>query len=145
MGIISKQIHKQKTNRLATPIRSVTRLDVDQVLAILRQVVQQTPPKTGLLDSGEKLWLIGAAPGPWKVCFGRAQRGTTNTVVPLWTTAVTLQPDSVGRETMVTTALAKWKTRDGKLLHRREFERFIADFSDAVASNDPTYRQLDVS
>jgi len=144
MGIITKQIHKQKTNRLAAPVRAVTKLDVDQVLALLRQVISQTPPKTGLLDSGQKLWLIGSAPGPWKVCFGPPKRNTPNTVVPIWTTAVSLQPASTGKETMVTTALAQWKTRDGKLVRSQEFQRFIADFQAIVTADDPTYRQLDV-
>ena len=64
MGLISKQINQRTTNRLARPTRAVTRLDVDQALDAIRQVVQQTPAKTGFLQSGQKLWLDGQAPGP---------------------------------------------------------------------------------
>jgi hypothetical protein len=145
MGIITKQLHKGKTNRQLLPNRSVTRLDVDQLLVILRRVIDQTPAKKGLLDAGQKLWLIGKAPGPWNVCYGPPKRNTPNTVIPEWTTAVTFQPDSAGKETLVTTKLAKWKTRDGKLMRGREFEQFIADFTSAVATSDPSYRSLEVS
>jgi len=145
MGLITKQIHKQKTNRLAAPARSVTKLDVDQVLAVLRQVITETPAKNGLFDSGHKLWLIGSAPGPWRVCYGPPARNAPNTVVAVWTTAVTLQPASTGKETMVTTTLAKWKTRDGALVRGREFQQFIADFSAALGAHDPSYSRLDAS
>jgi len=95
------------------------------------------------LDSGQKLWLIGQAPGPWKVCFGPPKRNTPNVVVPVWTIEVSFQAASTGKETMVTTKLAQWKTRDGKLVRSREFQDFIADFARAIAASDPTYHSLE--
>jgi hypothetical protein len=145
MGLISKQIHQRATNRLAQPTRAVTRLDVDQALAALRRVVEQTPPKTGFLHSGEKLWLAGRAPGPWNVYYGPPSGKDPGKVVPIWTMHVALNASSTGTETMVTTSLAKWKTRDGKLVGRREFEQFLADMTAQIVARDPGYSVLDVS
>ena len=145
MGLITKQIHKRATNRLTQPTRAVTRLDVDQALDALRRVIEQTPPKAGLLHTGEKLWLAGQAPGPWSVYYGPPSRKDPSKVVPIWTTHVTLSASSTGTETLVTVSLAKWKTRDGKLLGRREFEQFLADLAAQVAARDPSYSALDAS
>lgn len=143
MGLISKQIHQRATNRLAQPTRSVTRLDVDQALDALRRVIDQTPPKAGFLHSGEKLWLAGQAPGPWTVYYGPPSRKDTSKVVPVWTTLVALDASSAGTETLVTISLAKWKTRDGKLVGRREFEQFLADVVAQIVVRDPTFSPLD--
>lgn len=145
MGLISKQIHQRTTNRLAQPSRAVTRLDVDQALDALRRVIQQTPAKTGFLNSGEKLWLSGQAPGPWNVYYGPPSSKDPSKVVPVWTTHVALKGSSTGTETLVTTTLAKWKTRDGKLLGRREFEQFLGDLGAQLAALDPGYSPLDVA
>jgi hypothetical protein len=145
MGLISKQIHQRTTNRLAQPTRAVTRLDLDQVLDTLRQVIQQTPPKTGFLNSGEKLWLAGQAPGPWNVYYGPPSRKDPSKVVPVWTTRVSFSTSSTGTETLVTAALAKWKTRDGKLVGRREFEQFLADLGTRIAAQDPSYSPIDAA
>ena len=145
MGLISKQIHQRATNRLAQPTRAVTRLDVDQALDTLRRVIEQTPSKTGLLNSGEKLWLARQAPGPWSVYYGPPSRKDPSKVVPTWTTHVTLKASSTGTETLVTISLAKWKTRDGKLVGRREFEQFLEDVAAQMAARDPSYSALDAS
>lgn len=145
MGLISKPIHQRATNRLAQPARAVTRLDVDQALDGLRRVIEQTPPKTGLLNSGEKLWLAGQAPGPWSVYYGPPSRKDPSKVVPTWTTHVTLKASSAGTETLVTITLAKWKTRDGKLAGRREFEQFLEDVAAQIAARDPGYSALGAS
>ncbi|MGH3195840.1 MAG: hypothetical protein ACRDNT_07880 [Streptosporangiaceae bacterium] len=145
MGLISKQIHQRATNRLAQPTRAVTRLDVDQTLDALRGLIEQTPSKAGLLHSGEKLWLAGQAPGPWSVYYGPPSRKDPSKVVPTWTTHVTLNASSTGTETLVTISLAKWKTRDGKLVGRREFEQFLADMAAQIAARDPSYSALDAS
>jgi len=145
MGLITKQFHKRTTNRLTQPTRAVTRLDVDQALDALRGVIEQTPPKAGLLNAGEKLWLAGQAPGPWSVYYGPPSRKDPSKVVPTWTTHVTLNASSTGTETLVTISLAKWKTRDGKLVGRREFERFVADVAAQITAMDPSYAALDVS
>jgi hypothetical protein len=145
MGLITKQIHKRATNRLAQPTRAVTRLDIDQALDALRRVIEQTPPKTGLLHTGEKLWLAGQAPGPWSVYYGPPSRKDPSKVVPTWTTHVSLNASSTGTETLVTISLAKWKTRDGKLVGRREFEQFLDDVAAQMAARDPSYAALDAS
>ena len=87
--------------------------------------------------------MIGSAPGPWKVCLGLPKKDAPNTVVPSWTTLVKLQAASSGKETLVTTVLAKWFTRDGKLVRGQEFEQFMADFSAAMRVSDPSYHALD--
>jgi hypothetical protein len=145
MGLISKQIHQRTTNRLAQPARAVTSLDVDQALSALRRVIQQTPVKAGFLNSGEKLWLSGQAPGPWNVYYGPPSGKDPGKVVPIWTTHVALSASSTGTQTLVTTSLAKWKTRDGKLVGRREFEQFVADLAAQLAAQDPGYTPLDVA
>jgi hypothetical protein len=145
VGIISKQIHQRATNRLARPIRSITRLDVDQVLDVLRHVIEETPPKAGFLNSGEKLWLAGQAPGPWNVYYGPPSGKDASKVVPIWTTQVAINASSTGTETLITVSLAKWKTRDGKLTGRREFEQFLADVAERIAAKDPSYSELDAS
>ncbi len=145
MGLISKQIHQRTTNRLAQPTRAVTRLDVDQALDAIRRVVQQTPAKTGFLHSGEKLWLGGQAPGPWNVYYGPPSRNDQSKVVPIWTTRVALSASTDGSQTLLTISLAKWKTRDGKLVGRGEFEQFLADAMAQIAARDPGYSLLDVS
>jgi hypothetical protein len=145
MGLISKQIHQRTTNRLAQPTRAVTRLDVDQALDAFRRVIEQTPAKAGFLNSGEKLWLAGQAPGPWKVYYGPPSRPDPSKVIPVWTAHVTLKASSTGTETMIAIGLAKWKTRDGKLVSRREFEQFLADVTGQLVARDPTYSSLDVS
>ena len=66
-------------------------------------------------------------------------------MVPIWTTHVTLSASSTGTETLVTVSLAKWKTRDGKLVGRREFEQFLADMAAQIAARDPSYSALDAS
>ena len=142
MGLISKQIHQRATNRLAQPTRAVTRLDVDQALGALGRVIDQTPPKAGVLHSGEKLWLAGRAPGPWSVYYGPPSKDPSK-VVPIWTTHVTLEASSTGTETLITISLSKWKTRDGKLVGCREFEQFVADVAGQIAAQDPTYSTLD--
>ncbi|WP_300603174.1 hypothetical protein [Trebonia sp.] len=145
MGLISKQIHQRTTNRLAQPTRAVTRLDVDQALDAIRRVVQQTPAKTGFLHSGEKLWLAGQAPGPWNVYYGPPSRKDPTKVVPTWTTRVALSASSDGTQTLVTINLAKWKTRDGKLIGRGEFEQFLANVTAQISARDPSYSLIDVS
>jgi len=145
MGLISKQIHKQKTNRLVEPVRSVTQLNSDQVLVILRHVIFQTPQSRTVFNRCYKLMLGGGGSGPWKVFFGMVDLEQPTKIIPEWTTLVTLQPASTGVETMVITQLAKWKTRDGKLVRSGEFQRFIQDFTAGVAKVDPSYRQLDIS
>jgi hypothetical protein len=143
MGIISKQIHKQKTNRLIAPARSVTQLKPDQVLMILRQVIEHTPQGRTVLNRCQKLMLGGGSGGPWKVFFGMVNLDQPTKITPEWTVFVTLQAASSGEETMITTQLAKWKTREGKLVRSSEFQRFIQDFDAAVTANDPNYRQID--
>jgi hypothetical protein len=145
MGLISKQIHQRATNRLSQPTRAITRLDVDQALDALRRVIEQTPPKAGFLHSGEKLWLAGQAPGPWNVYYGPPSGKDPRKVVPIWTTLVALNTSSTGTETLVTISLAKWKTRDGKLVGRREFEQFLADVAAQIVARDPSYSALDAS
>jgi hypothetical protein len=145
MGLISKQIHQRTTNRLAQPTRAVTRLDVDQALDALRHVIEQTPAKAGFLNAGEKLWLAGQAPGPWNVYYGPPSRNDPSKVVPSWTAHVTLKASSTGTETLITVSLAKWKTRDGKLVGRREFEQFLADAAGQLTARDPSYSPLDVT
>jgi hypothetical protein len=141
----SKRLNQKKTNRLAEPVRSVTKLDVDQVLQFLRRIVDETPAKTGLLQSGHKLWLFGQEPGPWKVCYGSPSKKEPGKVVQSWLTHVGLQASSAGTETMVTVNLAEWKTSEGKLVFRKEFEQFQADFARLISSSDPTYRSLEAS
>lgn len=143
MGLISKQFHQRTTNRLAQPTRVVTRLDVDQALDAIRRVVQQTPAKAGFLHSGEKLWLAGQTPG-WNVYYGPPSRNDPSKVVPVWTTRVALSASSDGTQTLVTINLAKWKTRDGKLVSRGEFEQFLTDVTAQIAARDPGYSFLDV-
>lgn len=145
MGVISKQIHQRATNRLAQPTRAITRLDVDQALDALRLVIEQRPPKAGLLHSGEKLWLAGQAPGPWNVYYGPPSGKDPSKVVPTWTTLVALNASSTGTETLVAISLAKWKTRDGKLVGRREFEQFLADVAAQIVDRDPSYSALEAS
>ncbi len=145
MGLISKQINQRTTNRLARPTRAVTRLDVDQALDAIRQVVQQTPAKTGFLQSGQKLWLDGQAPGPWNVYYGPPSRNDPSKVVPAWATRVALSTSSDGTQTLVTINLAKWKTRDGKLMWGGAFEQFLADVAAQISTRDPSYSLLDVS
>ena len=100
MGIISKQIHQRTTNRLAQPTRAVTKLDIDQVLEVLRRVIDQRPPKTGLLQTGQKLWFGGQPPGPWNVYYGPPSRKEPGKVVAVWTSHVGLKSSSSGTETI---------------------------------------------
>src|SRR6266545_6230750 len=124
MGMITKRFHQRTTNRLVEPIRGITRLGVDQVHQLLRHVVEQTPAKTGLLWSGEMLWLFGDAPGPWRVYFGPPARKEPDKVRRIWRADVTLKPSADGTQTLVVVELVQWKTSDGLLVNRREFERF---------------------
>lgn len=145
MGLISKQIHQRATNRLALPTRAITRLDVDQVLDVLRHVAKETPPKAGFLNSGERLWLAGQAPGPWNVYYGPPSHKDLTKVVPVWTAQAAINGSSNGTETLVTIKLLKWKTRDGELIGRQEFEQFLADVAARILAQDPGYSELDVS
>ena len=143
MGVVSKRIHQRKTNRLAEPQRAVTRLDADQVLVALNETITSTPPKAGLLQSGQKLWIFGTAPGPWKVYYGPPGRKQPDKVVQVWLAHVDIKPASDGTETLVTVELVQWKTRDGKLVARPEFEHFRDQFAARLVSADPAYRSLE--
>lgn len=142
MGMISKRIHQKTTNRLAEPVRAVTSLDVDQVLPILREQVESTPAKTGLLQSGQKLWLFGTPPGPWDVFYGPPSKKEPGKVVRVWRAAVKLKTASTGTETMISLELVQWKTVDGKLVARSEFESFRDGFFGRVARHDPAFNML---
>jgi hypothetical protein len=154
MGIISKQVNQRVTNRLAQPTRYVTALGADEVLGLVRGIVGSAGP-TGragpagpgpeFLRGGERLWLAGSAPGPWIIYFGPPSAKDPSKAVPTWTTQLALKASSSGTATLVTVSLAKWKTRDGMLVGRREFEQFVADLAAQIGARDPSYSLLDGS
>jgi hypothetical protein len=137
VSIFSRAIHQRTTKRLAQPTRVVTKLDADQVFDALRYVIARTPPKTGLLQMGEKLWLAGEAPGPWSVYYGPPSRRDPSKVTPVWTTRVGLQSSSDGTQALVTIDLTLWKTCDGNVVGRREFESFRASLAARITEIDP--------
>jgi hypothetical protein len=143
MGLVSKRVHQRKTNRLVAASRATTPLGLDQVLENLRETVASTPARTGLFRSGEKLWLSGTGTGPWLVYYGPPSRKEPKKVVPVWTAHVTVTPASDRTETMVTVEMVRWKTKDGALVDRVEFERFRNRFAELLASADPAYRSLE--
>jgi hypothetical protein len=145
MGMITKRIHQKTTNRLVEPVRAVTRLDAEAVYRMLRHVVEQTPPKGGLLNKGEKLWLVGKPSGPWVVFYGPPARKEPDKVVRIWRADVTAQRSSDDSQTLVAIELIQWKTSDGTLVGRREFERFRDSFGTLLARSDPAYHRLDVT
>jgi hypothetical protein len=176
MSIVSRHINQRVTNRLLQPTRYVTKLDVDQVLSIVREVVgpaeglgpAEEPGPAGLRPAGpqrlpagpesagtvaagpvpadEKLWFAGSAPGPWEIHLGPASAKDASRVgVPTWTTQLALKASSSGAATLVTVSLAKWKTREGMLVGKREFEQFLADLTDRISARDPAYSVLDGS
>jgi hypothetical protein len=143
MGMVSKRIHQRKTNRLVSASRATTTLGVDQVLERLRETVESTPAKTGFLQSGKKLSLAGEAPGPWIVLYGPPSRKEPGKVVAVWIAQVTISPSTDRSETMITVELIRWKTKDGSLVDRADFERFRTKFADVLTSADACYHSLE--
>jgi hypothetical protein len=143
--MISKRVHQRTTNRLAEATRAITRLDADQVLAVVRDIVEVTPVKTSLLSSGQRLWLFGKAPGPWNVYYGPPSKREPGKVVRVWRCEVTIRPSSDGSSTLIGMSLAQWKTVDGRLVARREFEEFRDSVMYQIADVDPSFQQLTTS
>ena len=143
MGIISKQVHKRTTNKIVAPIRSVTRLSAEQVLVMVAQVVQKTKPTVRMFGADNRLWLVGAAPGPWTVYFGPPSPKDPTRVVPSWNAQVAITPASTGTESLVTIQLVEWKTKEGTLVDKKNYEAFRDNIHANLTAQDPSHRVLE--
>jgi hypothetical protein len=144
VGIVSKQFHQRTTNKVVAPVRSVTKLDAEQALAIVRGVVMQTPPKARVFGAANRLWLAGAAPGPWTVYFGPPSAKDPTKVVPSWQAKIAIEAASSRAETLITIQLAKWKTHDGALVDKKNYDLFRDNVHANLNAEDPTHRLLEV-
>lgn len=143
MGIVTKQFHKRTTNRLVAPVRWVTALDCDEVLAGVRAVLSQAPQRANIFGAPSRMWLAGSAPGPWTIYFGPPSRREPGKVSARWQAQLGVRSSSSGAETMVSLQLVRWRTQDGALVARRDWELLMDNIEADIFQRDRGCARID--
>ena len=146
MGLISKSIHKRTTNRLVAPTRVVTTLSSAQIASIARSVCEAFEPRRGILSKGERMWFSTSGDDRFVVFYGPPAKSEPDKVTPIWRFDISIvaDPSEPGRR-VAALELMTWKTRDGSLVNKAEFEATREMVLDGIRSTDRTARVLDAT
>jgi hypothetical protein len=150
VGVISGQFNKRATERLLAPVRGAAQLSEADVFAMLQRLVEGYTPETGFLAITAKrthgFWLRIEADGNRTVICAEPQVGKhagTGYRGWHWQARVWVLPSSdQPNGSVVALQLARWRTKDKKLLRANLFEEFRDHFVAALQTADPTFALL---